>query len=153
MLQPGLGAAALSKPVIRSVSETQPLKPVAEASPPRPDPPPNVEAEPTDKLVQFSLTKSALVTLDTMIKKYAKTGVTLRRSEMLRAILKAMNHAMPELEREAQYVGTLNRPKNDRGNEALREMMEQSIAYAIIAGMRATDLPIPSDSLEFQPTG
>ena len=58
-------------------------------------------------------------------------------SELLRAVLVAVAHAMPELTREASNIGPLRRPKNDRGNEALRDELERRIATAFVAGMRA----------------
>lgn len=47
---------------------------------------------------------------------------------------------MPELVREAQGIGPLRRPKNDRGREAEREALEREIARAFLAGMRAAGM-------------
>ncbi len=65
------------------------------------------------------------------------TGIDLKHSEFLRAVLVAVEHAMPELSREASQIGRLRRPKNDRENGAIREQMERKVAKAFVAGMRA----------------
>jgi len=52
----------------------------------------------------------------------------------------ALEHAAPELEREAAHIGRLKRPKNERGNEGLRDRLERRIARALIAGTRATTI-------------
>jgi hypothetical protein len=68
-------------------------------------------------------------------------GVGLKSSEVMRAVLVALEYAAPELEREATRIGRLKRPKNDRGIEGLRNRFERRIARAIIAGLRATAPP------------
>ena len=68
-------------------------------------------------------------------------GVDLKSSEVMRAVLIALEHAAPELEREAARIGRLKRPKNDRGTEGLRDRLERRIARAIIAGVMATTAP------------
>lgn len=68
------------------------------------------------------------------------TRIDLKHSEVLRAILVAVEHAMPELLREANGIGVIRRPKNDRGREAEREQLERRIAKAFVAGMRASGL-------------
>jgi hypothetical protein len=55
-------------------------------------------------------------------------------------VLMALEHAAPELEREAAHIGRLKRPKNERGNEARRDQLERQIASAIIAGARAANV-------------
>ena len=138
MLDLGVGAAALAKPSRR---ENVPPTPVANDIPPQPvqaDPP----GEPANIHRQFILTRSADDTLKKLVRIYSRAGgVDLKSSEVMRAVLVALEHAAPELEREATRIGRLKRPKNDRGNEGLRDRLERRIARAIIAGLRATTPP------------
>jgi hypothetical protein len=86
---------------------------------------------------QFSLTPKTDRTFKRLIATYAaSTGLELKHSELLRAILIAVEHAMPELLREAQEIGALRRPKNDRGREGEREALERRVARGFLAGMR-----------------
>jgi hypothetical protein len=138
MLDLGVGAAALAKPPRR---ENVPPTPVANEIPPQP-----VVAEPPGEAAnihrQFILTRSADETLKKLVRIYSRAGgVDLKSSEVMRAMLIALEHAAPELEREAARIGKLKRPKNDRGNEGLRDRLERRIARAIIAGLRATTPP------------
>ncbi len=138
MLDLGVGAAALAKPPRR---ENVPPTPVANEIPPQPvpaDPP----GEPVNIHRQFILTRSADETLKKLVRIYSRAGgVDLKSSEVMRAVLVALEHAAPELEREAARIGRLKRPKNDRGNEGLRDRLERRIARAIIAGLKATTPP------------
>ena len=85
---------------------------------------------------QFILTPSADLTLKHMVALYGKaTGSELTNSHVLRALLKAIEHAMPQLEHEADQMGKLKRPKNDRANEAHRDEFERKLASCIVAGM------------------
>ena len=138
MLDLGVGAAALAKPPRR---ENVPPTSVANEIPPQPVPfePPG---EPANIHRQFILTRSADETLKKLVRIYSRAGgVDLKSSEVMRAVLVALEHASPELEREAARIGRLKRPKNDRGNEGLRDRLERRIARAIIAGLRATTPP------------
>jgi len=84
---------------------------------------------------QFTLTASTDRTLKRLITVYGDaTGLDLKHSELLRAVLLAVEHAMPELSREAQGIGRLRRPKNDRGREGEREALERCIAKAFVRG-------------------
>jgi hypothetical protein len=47
---------------------------------------------------------------------------------------------MPELEREAERLGRIKRPRNVRGKEHERELFERRIAAAFMAGMRAASV-------------
>lgn len=138
MLDLGVGAAALAKPSRR---ENVPPTPVANDIPPQPvkaDPP----GEPANIHRQFILTRSADDTLKKLVRIYSRAGgVDLKSSEVMRAVLVALEHAAPELEREAARIGRLKRPKNDRGNERLRDRLERRIARAIVAGLKATTPP------------
>jgi hypothetical protein len=138
MLDLGVGAAALAKPSRR---ENVPPTSVANELIPQPVPaePPG---EPANIHRQFILTRSADDTLKKLVRIYSRAGgVDLKGSEVMRAVLVALEHAAPELEREAARIGRLKRPKNDRGNEGLRDRLERRIARAIIAGLRATTPP------------
>ena len=85
---------------------------------------------------QFILTPSADLTLKHIVALYSKaTGSELTNSHVLRALLKAIEHAMPQLEHEAEQMGKLKRPKNDRANEAHRDEFERKLASCIVAGM------------------
>src|SRR5215212_3818434 len=138
MLDLGVGAAALAKPPRReNVLPTS----VANEIPPQPVPaePPG---EPANIHSQFILTRSADETLKKLVRIYSRAGgVDLKSSEVMRAVLLALEHAAPELEREAARIGRLKRPKNDRGNEGLRDRLERRIARAIITGVMATTPP------------
>ena len=136
MLDLGVGAAALAKPPKR---EHTPLTPVANEIPPQPTLVVSAMAgEAANLHRQFILTTSTEETLKKLITIYSKaTGIDLKGSEILRSILIALEHASPELEREATRIGRLKRPKNEKGNELLREKMERKIAGAIISGARA----------------
>ena len=140
MLDLGVGAAALAKPPRR---ENVLPTPVANELPPQPAPPPaEPPGEPANIHRQFILTRPADETLKKLVRIYSRAGgVDLKSSEVMRAVLVALEHAAPELEREAARIGKLKRPKNDRGNEGLRDRLERRIARAIIAGLRATTLP------------
>ena len=137
MLDLGVGAAALAKPSKRE--HTSPA-PIANEIPPQPV---VLEAvgEPANIHRQFILTRSTDETLKRLVNIYSKaTGVDLKGSEVMRAVLIALEHAAPELEREAAHIGRLKRPKNERGNEGLRDRLERRIARALIAGTRATTI-------------
>lgn len=138
MLDLGVGAAALAKPPRH---ERVPLTPVTNDIPAQPAPE-EPAGEPANLHRQFILTRSADETLKKLVRIYSRAGgVDLKSSEVMRAVLIALEHAAPELEREAARVGRLKRPKNDRGNEGLRDRLERRIARAIIAGVRATTPP------------
>jgi hypothetical protein len=59
---------------------------------------------------------SADRTLKRLVSIYSTaTNLDLKASEVLSAVLVALEHAMPELERAAGQIGTLKRPKHERG--------------------------------------
>lgn len=134
MLDVAVGAAALSKP--SSQESTAPTSIANElTSLPKRN---KTNGEPTNIHRQFILTNSTDETLKKILSIYSKaTGVDLKASEVMRAVLIALEHAAPELDREAARIGRLKRPKNERGNEDLRDQLERRIASAIIAGTRA----------------
>ena len=87
---------------------------------------------------QFQLTPSADATLQRVIATYGQaTGLELTRSEFLRAVLHALSHTVGLHEREARTIGRLKRPKNEAWLFNRRDELEQAIARAFVAAMRA----------------
>lgn len=90
---------------------------------------------------QFILTESTDEILKQLVQVYSRAvGSPLTNSHILRAVMKGIAHAMPELEREADRIGRIKRPHNARGKEHQRELFEKKIAVAFMAGMRAASL-------------
>jgi hypothetical protein len=137
MLDLAVGAAAVSTPPKREILAPTPVTNEISSLPVRRE----TTGEPTNIHRQFILTTSTDETLKKLVNIYSKaTGVDLKASEVMRAVLIALEHAAPELEREAARIGRLKRPKNERGKESLRDQLERRIASAIIAGTRAADV-------------
>jgi len=137
MLDLSVGAAALSKPSVRESTAPTPITSETGSVPKRN----TTTGEPTNIYRQFILTGSTDETLKKLLSIYSKaTGVDLKASEVMRAVLIALEHAVPELEREATRIGRLKRHKNERGNEDLRNQLERRIAGSIIAGTRAAKM-------------
>lgn len=91
---------------------------------------PNIKTE-------FILTSSADDTLQDAVRLFSRaTGTNLTRSHFFRVLLKAVAHAMPELEKEASHVGRLKRPSNARDGQAAREEYERTLAAAVVAALR-----------------
>jgi hypothetical protein len=141
MLQPGVGAQVIAKAeavmpsILPTPVQTTPIQERANQDEIRPS------GEVPDIPRQFTLTAKTDRTLKRLIGTYSEaTGMDLKHSELLRAVLVAVEHAMPELVREAQGIGPLRRPKNDRGREAEREELERRIARAFLAGVRAAGM-------------
>lgn len=141
MLEPSVGAQVIAKPEpVATTILPLPVQPHV-GSLPRQQVDMRASGEVPDVPRQFTLTAKTDRTLKRVIATYSEaTGIDLKHSELLRAILVAVEHAMPELIREAQVIGRLRRPKNDRGREAEREELERNIAKAFVAAMRATGL-------------
>ena len=90
---------------------------------------------------QFILTESTDEVLQQLVQLYSRAaGSQLTNSHVLRAILKGIVHAMPELEREVGRMGKIKRPQNIRGKEHERESFEKKIAAAFVSGMRAASV-------------
>jgi hypothetical protein len=138
ILDPGIGARALEKPADQIVSilptpierpHTTPIfeRPVAKTTAP---------IETINR--QFILTKNSDKILKEIVSIYGEaTGLEIKHSEWLRSVLIAVAHALPELKREASAIGKLKRPKNEKSNREIQEIMERKIAKAFVAGMRA----------------
>lgn len=146
MLDPSVGAAAIKPP---ENIDLQVLTPITTKLPdPRPAAVSLTErtGEAANVLRQFTLTSSAEETLKNIVDIYSKaSGLNLKSSEVLRAILIALEHATPELKRESVHLGRLKRAKHERGNEVLRDALERKIARAIITGMRAANMMTPEE--------
>jgi hypothetical protein len=142
LLDVNIGAAAIKPPQNTDAQmRTPPERQVPEGQvspPPAPLPEPGPIVESTSVMRQFSLSHSTSETLKELVEVYSRaSGLDLKLSEVLRAVLVALDHAMPELRREAVHIGRLKRPKHERGNEGLRDELDRKIARAIVAGMRA----------------
>lgn len=88
---------------------------------------------------EFILTQSTDDTLQDLVRVFSRaTGANLTNSHFLRVVLKALAHAMPELEREASELGSLKRPSNARGNQAAREGYEEALAVAVASALQAS---------------
>jgi hypothetical protein len=143
MLQPAIGLALMAKPE----PATTPIVPIPTPTMPDEERPRGGEIRPSGPVTgevpsiarQFTLTPRTNRTLKQLVATYSEAiGLDLKHSELLRAILVAVEHAMPELLREALEIGTLRRPKNDRGREGEREHLERRIARSFLAGMRGS---------------
>lgn len=87
---------------------------------------------------EFILTRGADDTLQDAVRILSRaTGANLTNSHFLRAVLKAVQLAMPELEREAAKLGKLKRPSNARGNEAERDEYEDRLSEAVHSAIRS----------------
>jgi hypothetical protein len=92
---------------------------------------------------EFMLTRLADENLFEAIRVLSRTtGTTLSNSHFLRAVLKVIANAIPEIEREASRLrGTLKRPGNARENQAEREEYELKLAKAIAAALKSAPPP------------
>jgi hypothetical protein len=121
------------RPTGQAVAPLRP-SPVAEA----PATPTRPTGELADIVRQYQLTPTTdghFNQLHMMI--CAATRARLPQTSVYRALLHAVGNALPQLEREAQRIGRLRVPKNAKGYEAQRDELEEIVAAAITAGMRA----------------
>ncbi|MCK4659476.1 MAG: hypothetical protein KAV82_08140 [Phycisphaerae bacterium] len=58
----------------------------------------------------------------------------------MRALLRAAEHGLESIEREAQRLGPMKLPSNGKGHEAQRKAFEAKLAGSFIAAMRAVPL-------------
>jgi hypothetical protein len=108
------------------------------------DPPPQdrnhakeATGETPDIKREFILTASADETLHQGVRIFSRaTGTDLTNSHFLRVLLKTVEHALPELEKEASRIGRLKRPSNAKGHEADREEYERRLAQALLVAIR-----------------
>jgi hypothetical protein len=100
---------------------------------------PEPTGETPDIKREFILTQTADDALGHLTSLYSKaTGSNVTNSHFLRAVLKALAHAMPDVEKEAWQIGKLKRPSNARGKEAEREEYERRLAASLLNGLRAS---------------
>lgn len=134
MLEHGVGAQVTAKTHPAPASAKQP-----ETTPDHPTPhPPTVAVVPR----QFLLSAKS----DGVLKRLqhvfaANTGLELRQSELLRAMLLAVEQLMPEIESESAAVGPLHRPKNGRGSEPAQSMLERRIGEVVLIAARRSSKP------------
>ncbi len=120
LLEPGVARAALAEAPANAPKRAEPT------------------GETPDIKREFILTQTADDALAHLTALYSRaTGTNVTNSHFLRAVLKALVHAMPEVEKQAWQVGKLRRPSNARGREAERDEYERRIAASLLAGMRA----------------
>lgn len=101
--------------------------------------PPEANGETPTIKREFILTPSADATLSQLVQLLSQaTHTNITNSHFLRSVLKALAHALPEIEHQATLLGTLKRPSNARGNEPRREEYERRLAAAMLAGLQAT---------------
>lgn len=129
LLQPGVGAS-VTRSVLPSAGVPA-FPPAGMPEPPRTGEPANVKRE-------FVLTPGAETTLRQVLALFEQaTGAKLTHSHLLRAVLTVLEHALPDLEREAARLGPMKRPSNARGAEAERDDFERRLAAVLRAGVRA----------------
>ena len=127
--------ATREKPTPGSVAGTMALPEI-------PPPAREVHLEPTGEPAnifrQFKLTATADATFKHLVQAYSEaSGRDLSKTEVFRAILHAIEHAMPALVREAKHLDVQPRYARVRGHEMHRDRVERSIGQAFVAGMRA----------------
>ena len=87
---------------------------------------------------EFVLSHEADATLATLVSIYRQaTGSRLSASHIVRALLRSAEHGLESIEREAQRLGFLKLPSNDKGHEAQRKAFEAKLVGSLIAAMRA----------------
>jgi Arc/MetJ-type ribon-helix-helix transcriptional regulator len=99
---------------------------------------PEPTGEPADVKRELTLTRSTDQTLDELVALYQRaTGSRVHASHVMRALLRALSLALPEIERSATALGPLRRPSNAPGREAERDEFEARLAESLLAGLRA----------------
>jgi hypothetical protein len=87
---------------------------------------------------EFKLTPGTDATVEWLVDLFREqTRTRLTASHVARALLKAVHHAKPEIERAAKQLQRLKLPSKSREAELERERFEARIADVIVAGMRA----------------
>jgi hypothetical protein len=137
LLEPGIAAGALAP--VKSDRIEQPIQETTQES--ERNRGRGATGEIANITRQFIVTESTDEILKQLVQLYSRAiGSQLTNSHVLRAILKGVAHAMPELEREAERLGRIKRPRNVRGKEHERELFERRISTAFMAGMRAASV-------------
>jgi hypothetical protein len=65
------------------------------------------------------------------------TGSNPSNSHLIRALLMAVAHAMPEIQQESQKIGRLERPSNVQTSREARELYERKLAVALVAAIKS----------------
>ena len=87
---------------------------------------------------EFMLTPRADAVVERLVDVLRRaTHTRLTTSHAVRALLKAIDHAMEEIERTARTLPALKLPPNVRGGEVERERFEATLADVIVTAMRA----------------
>lgn len=103
---------------------------------PRQRPRTNHVEQPTVKR-ELVLTPSTHDTLENLVDVLRRTTRSrLTTSHVARALLKAVEHCLPQITREARKLGALKLPSNARAWEKDRERFEAQLADAILSGLR-----------------
>lgn len=63
------------------------------------------------------------------------SGASLNRSQLFRALLRAVKQNMSGIEKEASRLGPLKRPSNNPGFEEERELFEETLAQVFVRGI------------------
>lgn len=134
MLDHGVGAQVTAK--------TQPASASAKRSETAPD---HSKSLPSTVAVvprQFLLSAKSDGVLKRLQHVFAEnTGLELRQSELLRAMLLAVEQLMPEIESESATVGPLRRPKNGLGSDSAQSMLERRIGEVVLVAARRSSKP------------
>ena len=86
---------------------------------------------------EFVLSRETDATLATLVSVYRQaTGSRLSASHIVRALLRAAEHGLESIDREAQRLGLLKLPSNGKDHEAERKVFEAKLAGGFIAAMR-----------------
>lgn len=87
---------------------------------------------------EIVLSMSTDETFTRLIELYRRsTGTRLSGSHVVRAMLRGVSKCFEALEREAADIGRLKLPSNARGREGERNRFEDTIAEAIVNGIRS----------------
>jgi hypothetical protein len=94
--------------------------------------------EPAEVARQFQLTASADAALKRVMRAYGESsGLDLNRSEFLRALIRVLEHSIPQHEFAARTIGPLRRPKNDPWLLHERDDLERRLARALHEALRS----------------
>lgn len=92
---------------------------------------------------QFNLTPGADKSLKRLLAACGEAlGLELKQSELLRAILLALETRAGEISAQLHQIGGIRRVKNERANAHLQEEMERRIAEAILAGLHPSTIGV-----------
>lgn len=140
MLERGVGASVVAKPQSAATPDAPAL---VQSTPTLCDATPSHTA-PASIPRQFLLSVECDTALKAIQLVFADAaGIHLRQSELLRAILIAMDQLLPGIRREATNLGRMRRPKNDRQSEQAQEALERRIADVLLTACRVAGRSAP----------